>query len=131
VRDPLFTAHSRYRQALVAILGALTLESEMTGPQVESQERNAMSSAELLAWAWRETPPVHRSTGNLLIHIVAVPMFVVGLALLIAAVTASRWLLVAGSSCIVAQLLALPLLGWMVRQPPGQPGPELTPILQA
>jgi hypothetical protein len=82
----------------------------MTGFQVESQERNAMSWGELVAWAWRETPPVHRSTGNLLIHIVAVPMFVVGHALLIAAITASPWLLVAGSSCIVVSL-ALQRLG--------------------
>ena len=76
----------------------------MTGPQIESQERDAMSLGELAAWAWRETPPVHRSTGNLLIHIVAVPMFVAGHALLIAAIAASRWLLVAGSSCILVSL---------------------------
>jgi hypothetical protein len=82
----------------------------MTGPQIASQERSAMSLGELAAWAWRETPPVHRSTGNLLIHIVAVPMFVLGHAFLIAAVTASRWLLVAGTSCIVASV-ALQRLG--------------------
>jgi hypothetical protein len=82
----------------------------MTGPQIQSQERNAMSLGELAAWAWRETPPVHRSTGNLLIHIVAVPMFVVGHALLIAAIVASRWLLVTGTSCIVVSV-ALQCLG--------------------
>ena len=73
----------------------------MTQPQIESPERNAMPLSELVAWAWRETPPVHRSTGNLMIHIVAVPMFVVGHALLIAAIAANRWLLVAGVFFIV------------------------------
>src|SRR4051812_14690791 len=63
-----------------------------------------MSLGELTAWAWRETPPVHSSTGNLLIHIVAVPMFVLGHALLIAAFAASWWLLPAGASCVVASL---------------------------
>ena len=84
--------------------------TEMTGPQVGSSSRNAMSLGELTAWAWRETPPVHRSTGNLLIHIVAVPMFVVGHVLLIAAVTTSRWFLLAGASCIVVSV-ALQRLG--------------------
>jgi uncharacterized membrane protein YGL010W len=76
----------------------------MTQPQIEAPERNAMPLGELVAWAWRETPPVHRSTGNLLIHIVAVPMFVVGHALLIAAIAANRWLLVAGIGFIVLSL---------------------------
>jgi hypothetical protein len=76
----------------------------MTGPQIESHERNAMSLGELVAWAWQETPPVHSSTGNLLIHIVAVPMFVVGHALLIAAIAANWWLLVAGASSIFVSL---------------------------
>jgi uncharacterized membrane protein YGL010W len=83
----------------------------MTELQIESQERNAMSLGELVAWAWRETPPVHRSTGNLLIHIVAVPMFVVGHVLLIAAIAAANlWLLVAGISLIVVSV-ALQRLG--------------------
>jgi uncharacterized membrane protein YGL010W len=82
----------------------------MNGPQVHAPERNAMSLGELVAWAWRETPPVHRSTANLLIHIVAVPMFVAGHALMTAAMAASRWLLVAGSSCIVVSV-ALQRLG--------------------
>jgi hypothetical protein len=76
----------------------------MAEVQIESQERNGMSLGELVAWAWRETPPVHRSTGNLLIHIVAVPMFVVGHVLLIAAIPANRWLLVAGISCIAVSV---------------------------
>ena len=75
-----------------------------------AEGRNAMPLGELVAWAWRETPPVHRTTGNLLIHIVAVPMFVVGHALLVAALVAGRWWLAVGISCIVVSL-ALQRLG--------------------
>lgn len=82
----------------------------MTGLQIEAQERNAMSLGALTAWAWRETPPVHRTTGNLLIHIAAVPMFVAGHALCLAAIVANPWLLIAGSSCIVVSV-ALQRLG--------------------
>ena len=64
--------------------------------QADSENRNAMSFSELVAWAWRETPPVHRNTGNLLIHIVAVPLFVLGHAFLLGGVLASGWLAVAG-----------------------------------
>ena len=49
-------------------------------------DRNAMSFPELLSWAWRETPPVHKNSTNLLIHIVAVPLFVLGHILLVAGV---------------------------------------------
>jgi hypothetical protein len=76
----------------------------MSGPEIHGQERDDMSLGELVDWAWRETPPVHRSTGNLLIHVVAVPMFVVGHVLMVAGVAAHRWWLVAGGSCILVSL---------------------------
>jgi hypothetical protein len=72
--------------------------------QVDSENRNAMTFSELVAWAWRETPPVHRNTSNLLIHIVAVPLFVLGHLLLLGGVLASRWLAVAGIVCIVVSV---------------------------
>jgi hypothetical protein len=89
----------------------------MTAAPVEPRTRDAMSMSALVAWAWRETPPVHRSTGNLLIHVVAVPMFVVGHALLIATVAAGRWSLVAAGSCIVVSI-ALQRLGHGMEQQP-------------
>src|SRR5262245_32420031 len=92
----------------------------MTEPQIEPQERNAMPLGELVAWAWRETPPVHSSTANLLIHIVAVPMFVAGHALLIAAAVASRWLVVAGPLFIVLSI-ALQGLGHRTEPQPVHP----------
>jgi hypothetical protein len=75
----------------------------MSEEQSKPEDRNAMSLVELVVWAWRETPPVHRTTGNLLIHVVAVPMFVVGHALVVAGI-AERWLFLAGGSCVVVSL---------------------------
>lgn len=72
--------------------------------QADSENRNSMSFSELVAWAWRETPPVHRNTRNLVIHIVAVPLFVLGHALLLGGVLASGWLAVAGVLCIVISI---------------------------
>jgi hypothetical protein len=75
----------------------------MTEAPSESEARNAMSLVDLVAWAWRETPPVHRTTGNLLIHIVAVPLFVGGHALVLAGI-AEHWLFLAGGSCVVVSV---------------------------
>ena len=72
--------------------------------QADSENRNAMSFSELVAWAWRETPPVHRNARNLVIHIVAVPLFVLGHAFLLGGALASGWLAVAGVSCIVVSI---------------------------
>ncbi len=92
----------------------------MTTPQIEAKARNAMPFGELVAWAWRETPPVHKHTGNLLIHIVAVPMFVGGHALLIGSLAATGWLAVAGASCIVVALV-LQSRGHSLEQQPVHP----------
>lgn len=55
-------------------------------------DRSTMSFAELLSWSWRETPPVHTNRTNLLIHIVAVPLFVLGHVLLVAGAFITPWL---------------------------------------
>jgi uncharacterized membrane protein YGL010W len=77
-------------------------ESNMT--QEKSDDRNAMSFPELLSWAWKETPPVHQNAVNLLIHLFAVPLFVVGNFLVVAGLVTDSWLLVAAILCIVASL---------------------------
>ena len=64
-----------------------------------------MSYSELVAWAWTETPPVHKNGTNLLIHALAVPLFVVGHCLLVAAFFFNLWLFVAGLLCVAASLL--------------------------
>jgi hypothetical protein len=72
--------------------------------QDKSEDRNAISFPELLSWAWRETPPVHKNVTNLLIHMVAVPLFVFGHVLLVAGIVIDPWLLIAGFLCIVVSL---------------------------
>ncbi len=74
--------------------------------QNAAEDRNAMSFPELLSWAWRETPPVHKNGTNLLIHIVAVPLFVLGHILLVAGILINPWLLVAAIPSIVVSLAA-------------------------
>jgi hypothetical protein len=74
--------------------------------QNEPEDRSSMSCPELLSWAWRETPPVHRNATNLLIHIVAVPLFVLGHVLLVTGLFVNRWSLVGGVLSIVVSLAA-------------------------
>ena len=64
-----------------------------------------MTFSELLAWAWRETPPVHKNSANLLIHLFAVPLFVTGHFLLIAGILVNIWFLAVGVVSIVISLL--------------------------
>ena len=84
-----------------------------------------MSFPDLLSWAWTETPPVHRRTANLLIHIFAVPLFVVGHLLFVAGIFSSNWLLVAALVCVVTSL-ALQTYGHSIERdkPPPFAGPR-------
>jgi hypothetical protein len=72
--------------------------------QTASESRDSMSFSELLAWAWRETPPVHKNVTNLVIHIFAVPLFVVGHIFLLAAVVLVWWLAIVGLLCIIVSI---------------------------
>jgi len=65
-----------------------------------------MSFPELVSWAWRETPPVHKSTANLIIHIVAVPLFVLGHVLLVVGLFVNAWWLAGAAVSIVVSLAA-------------------------
>ncbi len=69
-----------------------------------SEDRNAMSLRELVAWAWRETPPVHKNATNLLIHLFAVPLFVIGNVLVVAGIALNSWLIPVALLCIVVSL---------------------------
>jgi hypothetical protein len=71
-----------------------------------SQNRDAMAFRELVAWAWQETPPVHTNRANLLIHLVAVPLFVLGhLVAAIGIVSLAGWAVVVGLGSIVLSLV--------------------------
>ena len=45
----------------------------------------------LLAWQWRGYSRYHRNPGNLLIHIVAVPMFIAGILAAVALALQAQW----------------------------------------
>src|SRR6266496_1617812 len=64
-----------------------------------------MGIGEVSRWQWDGYPKYHQSRPNLLIHIVAVPLFLVGTVSLLAAIAQlSLWLLVVAVGCIVAAL---------------------------
>lgn len=67
----------------------------------DSENRDHMPFSELVAWAWRETPPVHTNTRNLVIHLFAVPLFVLGHILVLSSVLLAWWLAPAGILCII------------------------------
>jgi hypothetical protein len=61
-----------------------------------------MGIGELLRWQWEGYPNYHQSRPNLLIHIVAVPLFMLGtVALVVAVIQLSLVLLVVAIGCIV------------------------------
>jgi hypothetical protein len=88
--------------------------------QDNSKDRNAMSFPALLSWAWEETSPVHKNATNLLIHLFAVPLFVIGNVLLVAGVVFSLWLLIAAILGIVVSL-ALQRFGHSLEENPIHP----------
>jgi uncharacterized membrane protein YGL010W len=45
----------------------------------------------LLAWQWRDYPAKHRDRVNLVLHLVAVPLFLAGTLLLVAPASESSW----------------------------------------
>lgn len=80
-----------------------------------SEDRNALPFAALVAWARRETPPVHAHAANLLIHLFAVPLFVVGNGLVVAGFVFGRRLAAGGLLAIVVSL-ALQKFGHSLEQ---------------
>jgi hypothetical protein len=79
------------------------METSAPSP-TEGENRDAMPFSDLVAWAWRETPPVHKSARNLVIHLLAVPLFVVGHVLALTGVLVAWRLAIAGILCIVISI---------------------------
>jgi len=81
---------------------------------------------ELLRWQWEGYPKYHQSRANLLIHIVAVPLFLVGTVMLVAsALQPSVVLLAVAIGCIV---VAVALQGRGHRLEPVPPEPFSGPL---
>ncbi len=85
-----------------------------------------MSIGQLLRWQWEGYPRYHQSRANLLIHIVAVPLFLLGTIALVAAVLQlSLVLLAVAIGCIV---VAVALEGRGHRLEPVSPEPFSGPL---
>lgn len=68
-----------------------------------------MSIRDLLQWQWSGYAKYHTSRVNLLIHIVAVPLFLVGNVGLVVTLLSRSWFLAA--ACVVATVVSLALQG--------------------
>jgi hypothetical protein len=85
-----------------------------------------VNTAQLLRWQWDGYPKYHRARSNLLIHIVAVPLFLVETIALVGAIAALSILLLAvGIACV---LLAVALQGRGHRLEPVPPEPFSGPL---
>ena len=74
-------------------------------PSVPSTVRLSMSISEVLRWQWQGYSRYHQSRANLLIHIVAVPLFLGGtIALLLAVAALSLIAFALAVGCIVAAI---------------------------
>jgi Protein of unknown function (DUF962) len=73
---------------------------------VRAFARQPMGIVQLLQWQHNGYPRYHQSRANLLIHIVAVPLFLVGTSVLVAAIVqCSLALLLVAVGCVVVALV--------------------------
>jgi hypothetical protein len=80
-----------------------------------------MSIGELLRWQWQGYPRYHRSRGNLLVHIIVVPIFLLGNTTLVGAVLQRSWL--AAGLGVVAMVGSMALQGFGHQREPMPPEP--------
>jgi len=88
--------------------------------QQSHEDRHAMPWPEFISWAWRETSPVHKNPANLLLHLFAVPLFVIGHVLFVAGLIADARLLIAAPLCVLVSLY-LQKIGHALEQTPPIP----------
>ena len=85
-----------------------------------------MGISQLLRWQWDGYPKYHQSRPNLLVHIVAVPLFLIGTIVLLGAIAQQSLLLLAVAvACIV---VAVALQGRGHRLEPVPPEPFTGPL---
>jgi uncharacterized membrane protein YGL010W len=81
---------------------------------------------DLLAWQWSDYAAKHRARVNLLIHIVAVPLFVAGLVLVIAGIGLADW--TPGLAGLAAMIAGFAAQGLGHGREPERPAPFLGSI---
>ena len=84
-----------------------------------------MSISEVLRWQWQGYPRYHRSRINLLLHIIVVPVLLLGNLGLVAALFQRSWLVAA--LAIVAMVASVTLQGVGHRREPVPPEPFTGP----
>jgi len=66
-----------------------------------------MNITQLLRWQWEGYPRYHQSRANLLLHIVVVPLFLLGNVVLLVALAQGDWLLALGGAAGMGVSVAL------------------------
>jgi len=85
-----------------------------------------MSVPELLRWQWQGYPQYHRSRFNLLLHVVVVPVFLLGNVTVVWALAQLSWrLAVLG---VVTTVVSIALQGVGHRREPTPPEPFSSPL---
>ena len=85
-----------------------------------------MSLSELLRWQWAGYPRYHQSRPNLLLHIIVVPVFLLGTVAFVAAIARALWLPAAGG--VLAMVSSMALQGLGHRREPVPPEPFEGPL---
>ncbi|MEO8249253.1 MAG: terminase [Burkholderiales bacterium] len=80
-----------------------------------------MSATELPRWQWEAYPRYHRSLGNLLLHIVLVPLFLVANVALVAALIRGSWLVALVAAGAMVASIALQGRGHRFEALPPEP----------
>ncbi len=80
-----------------------------------------MNANELLRWQWDGYPRYHQSRGNLLLHIVAVPLFLVGNVGLVAGIVVHSWAVAVGGLVAMVVSVAMQGRGHKVEANPPEP----------
>ena len=75
----------------------------------------------LLAWQWQGYPRYHQNRTNLLLHLVAVPLFLLGTVALIAGVVRLSWLSIVAGVLAMGASLALQGRGHRLESVPPEP----------
>lgn len=85
-----------------------------------------MGIATLLRWQWQGYARYHQSRGNLMLHIVAVPVFMLGNVAIVAAAVEGSW--ITGLTGLAATVISIMLQGRGHRQERVPPEPFTGPF---
>lgn len=80
-----------------------------------------MNTANLLRWQWEGYARYHRSRANLLLHVVVVPLFLVGNLVLLFGLFTGAWAMAVGGAVAMVVSMALQGRGHKVEPTPPEP----------